>query len=138
LTSLISQRLACGGPVYDDLDFEMAHGTGDQALRRRPSVFATGELYKENTSKDQTLATFIVIPAASAPKPVKTGGQLASRMREFDSYIAAVKSGQVGKLAPSASETARGISLRVARAAKRQGKAVETWVADSVVYFKVV
>jgi hypothetical protein len=83
------------------------------------------------------MATFSVIPAASAPKPFKAGGQITARMREFDSYIAAVKSGQVGKLALSPEETARGISLRVARAAKRQGKTAETWVADGTVYFKV-
>ena len=83
------------------------------------------------------MATFTVILAASAPKPVKAGGQITARMREFDSYIAAVKSGQVGKLAPSTGETARGISVRVATAAKRQGKTAETWVADGTVYFKV-
>jgi len=83
------------------------------------------------------MATFSVIPAASAPSPAKASRSLLARMREFDSYIAAVKSGQVGKLAPSTGETARGISVRVATAAKRQGKTAETWVADGTVYFKV-
>jgi hypothetical protein len=83
------------------------------------------------------MATFSVISVAKAPKPATTTHGLTMRMREFDSYIAAVKSGQVGKLAPAEGETARGISLRVARAAMRQGKTAETWVADNVVYFKV-
>ena len=85
------------------------------------------------------MATFSVISAASAPKPPTKGrGRLAARMREFDSHVAAVKSGQVGKLSPSAGETARGIALRVARAAKRQGKTAQTWTAEGVVYFQVV
>jgi hypothetical protein len=83
------------------------------------------------------MATFSVIPAASAPRPAKASHSLLARMREFDSYIAAVKSGQVGKLAPSTGETARGICVRVIRAAKRLGKTAETWVADGTVYFKV-
>ena len=84
------------------------------------------------------MATFSVIPAASAPKTANTRSPLAARMREFDSYIAAVKSGQVGRLAPAEGETARGITLRVARAAKRQGRTVETWIAADLVYFKLV
>jgi hypothetical protein len=83
------------------------------------------------------VATFSVITAASAPSPAKASHSLLARMREFDSYIAAVKSGQVGKLAPADGETARGIRVRVLRAAKRQSKTAETWVADGVVYFKV-
>ena len=84
------------------------------------------------------MATFSVIPAASAPRPAKASHSLLARMREFDSYIAAVKSGQVGKLAPSTGKTACGITGRVTRAAKRMGRTVETWVTDGVVYFKGV
>jgi hypothetical protein len=59
-------------------------------------------------------------------------------MREYETYVTSVKSGQVGKLAPGRNESPRGLALRVSRAGKRIGKSVDTWVADGSVYFKVV
>jgi hypothetical protein len=58
-------------------------------------------------------------------------------MREYEKFVEAVGSGKVGKLVPARGETARGIALRISRAAKRGGKATETWVVDGTVYFKV-
>ena len=83
------------------------------------------------------MAQFTVIPEAQAPRPTRQSGRLAQRMREYEQYIGSVKKGQVGQLTPAASETARGIALRISRAGKRAGKAVRTWVVDGSVYFSV-
>jgi hypothetical protein len=58
-------------------------------------------------------------------------------MREYEKYIEAVPSGKVGKLVPARGETARGIALRISRAAKRMGKSSNTWVVDGTVYFSL-
>ena len=58
-------------------------------------------------------------------------------MREYEGFITSVKSGQVGKLTPAKGESARGIALRVSRAAKRVNRTADTWIADGAVYFKV-
>jgi hypothetical protein len=69
--------------------------------------------------------------------PARQTGRLAARMREYEKYVESVKSGQVGKLAPSRGESARGVALRVSRAGKRAGKSVNTWVVDGTVYFSI-
>jgi hypothetical protein len=58
-------------------------------------------------------------------------------MREYEQYVTSVKSGQVGRLAPGKGESPRGLALRVSRAGKRIGKAVDTWVNENNVYFRV-
>jgi len=58
-------------------------------------------------------------------------------MAEYERFVNGVKEGRVGKLHPSAGETARSVAVRVSRAGKRLGKAVDTWVVDGVVYFKL-
>ena len=58
-------------------------------------------------------------------------------MAEYESFVNGVKKGQVGKLSPSAGETARGVALRITRAGTRIGRSVDAWVADGVVYFKL-
>ena len=83
------------------------------------------------------MAEFSVIKESEAPRPARQTGRLAARMREYEKFIDAVGSGKVGKLVPNKGETGRGIALRISRAAKRQGKAAETWVVDGAVYFKV-
>ncbi len=139
LNQMTRTRLAPAAEVPQAQGRGRTRNRGDRAFRMEEQARSQHRGYKgKNTSEEQSsVATFSVISAASAPKAAKTSGHLTARMHEFDSYIVAVKSGQVGKLAPSAGETARGISLRVARAAKRQGKTVETWVANDLVYFKV-
>ncbi|HEX6030745.1 MAG TPA: hypothetical protein VFY90_04880, partial [Tepidiformaceae bacterium] len=62
------------------------------------------------------MAEFTVVKEADAPRPARQTGRLAARMREYERYIESVKSGQVGKLAPSRGESARGVALRVSRA----------------------
>jgi len=57
-------------------------------------------------------------------------------MREYEKFVDAVGNGKVGRLVPNKGETARGIALRISRAAKRMGKSTETWVVDGAVYFK--
>ena len=83
------------------------------------------------------MAEFSVVPEREAPKPTRQTGRLAARMREYEKFVEAVGSGKGGKLVPARGETARGIALRISRAAKRNGKATETWVVDGAVYFKV-
>lgn len=83
------------------------------------------------------MAEFTVVKEADAPRPARQTGRLAARMREYEKYIESVKSGQVGKLAPSRGESARGVALRVSRAGKRVGKSVNTWVVDGTVYFSI-
>jgi hypothetical protein len=58
-------------------------------------------------------------------------------MREYEKYVESVPAGKVGKLTPSRGETARGIALRISRAAKRSGKTSNTWVVDGTVYFSL-
>jgi hypothetical protein len=82
------------------------------------------------------MADFAVIDAAKAPRPHRPN-VLAKRMAEYEGYVLAVKKGQVGRLAPSVGETARGLALRIGRAARRVGKRVTSWVADDVLYFRV-
>ena len=82
------------------------------------------------------MAEFTVIPDQEAPKRAKTSGKLTSRMREFEGYLDKLKKNQVGKLTPEAGESARGLALRISRAAKRREKEIETWVVDGVTYFK--
>ena len=44
---------------------------------------------------------------------MKQTGRLQARMREYEAYVAGIKSrGQVGKLVPSGNESARGVALR--------------------------
>ncbi|GMV85773.1 MAG: hypothetical protein AMXMBFR80_16280 [Dehalococcoidia bacterium] len=83
------------------------------------------------------MAEFTVIKESEAPRPARQTGRLAARMREYEKYIEAVPNGKVGRLTPSRGETARGIALRISRAAKRMGKTSNTWVVDGVVYFSL-
>ncbi len=57
-------------------------------------------------------------------------------MAEYERYVTAPRKGQVGKLVPAGTETSRAVAVRVTRAGKRAGRAMETWVLDGVVYFK--
>lgn len=83
------------------------------------------------------MAEFTVIKEAEAPRPARQTGRLATRMREYEKFVDSVGGGKVGKLVPSRGETARGVALRISRAAKRMNKATETWVVDGTVYFKI-
>jgi len=83
------------------------------------------------------MATFEIISPSSAPKPMTAAGRLFARMREYESYIASIGDGQVGRLVPDEGDSAHGLELRIVRAAKRNGKAAETWVVDGIVYFRV-
>ena len=81
------------------------------------------------------MAIFSVSDESLAP-PQRTRGRLAARSAEYDGFVRRVKKGEVGKLSPSPGETTRGLVLRIARAGKRVGKAVDAWTVDGVVYFK--
>ncbi len=83
------------------------------------------------------MATFEIIAPGAAPKPLTTAGRLFTRMREYESYVASIREGEVGRLVPDEGDSAHGLELRVVRAAKRNGKAAESWVVDGVVYFRV-
>jgi len=84
------------------------------------------------------MADFSVIKDSEAPRPARQTGRLAARMREYEKHVHdSVGAGRTGKLIPSANETPRGVALRISRAAKRSGKAIDTWVVDNTVYFKV-
>jgi hypothetical protein len=83
------------------------------------------------------MAEFSVIDVARAPRPRTTPNSLVRRMVEYDGYVLSVKKGQVGKLTPGSGETARGVAYRVFRSGKRLGKAIDAWMLDDVVYFKV-
>jgi hypothetical protein len=83
------------------------------------------------------MAKFSKIPEAQAPRPIRQSGRLAQRMRQYEEHIGAIKSGEVGRLVPEGGETARGIALRVARAARRMNKSADTWMVDGNVYFRI-
>ncbi|MEO6042486.1 MAG: hypothetical protein ABIQ47_01030 [Tepidiformaceae bacterium] len=83
------------------------------------------------------MAEFTIIKESDAPRPTRQSGRLASRMREYERYVEGLPAGKVGKLTPSPGETARGLSLRISRAAKRMHKSINTWTLDDVVYFSI-
>ncbi|MEP7215206.1 MAG: hypothetical protein ABI782_03080 [Anaerolineaceae bacterium] len=83
------------------------------------------------------MAQFTVIKESDAPRPSRQTGRLASRMREYEKYVEGVPPGKVGKLTPSQGETARGLSLRISRAARRTNRSINTWMLDNVVYFSI-
>ena len=83
------------------------------------------------------MATFSVIDAGKAPAEPRPAGPWKVRMAEYEGFLDRVKKGQVGKLTPAARETPRGVAVRISRAGKRVGKAVDAWVVDGVVYFKL-
>ena len=58
-------------------------------------------------------------------------------MREYENYVKSVGADEVGQLVPEEGESARGLVLRLARAAKRLNMTVETWIDDGKVYFRV-
>lgn len=91
--------------------------------------------FEEETNN--VMAEFTIIKESDAPRPTRQSGRLASRMREYEKYADAVPAGKVGKLVPSRGETARGLSLRISRAAKRTHKSINTWMLDDVVYFSI-
>ena len=82
------------------------------------------------------MATFTVLEASKAPPAPAKRSPLAARMAEYERYAAGVKSGQVGKLAPTGGESTRAVAVRISRAGKRIGQAIDAWVADGAVYFK--
>lgn len=81
------------------------------------------------------MAKFSKIKAEEAPQPSPRSGKLAVRMRQFDEYVQQLEPGQVGKLVPEQNETARGLALRVSRAAKRMQRPVMTWIVKDTLYF---
>lgn len=83
------------------------------------------------------MAKFSKIPESQAPAPTRQSGRLAARMREYEEYVLSLKAGEVGRLVPEATETARGLALRVGRAASRIGRKTRTWLDKNIVYFKV-
>ncbi len=82
------------------------------------------------------MAEFKVIKATSAPPPPRSPARLKARMADYEQYVEQVKVGQVGRLAPAAGESPRGVALRISRAGTRLGKPVQAWVADGGVYFR--
>jgi len=83
------------------------------------------------------MAKFSVVKRADIPASPKTAGRISSRMREYEKYIDGLKANEGGKLVPDEGETARGLALRISRAAKRQGKEVDTRVVGGAVYFTI-
>ncbi len=83
------------------------------------------------------MVKFSTVKASAAPGPMKQTGRLTARMRQYEDYVNSVKSDEAGKLTPEEGETARGLALRISRAAKRVGKSADTWVRDGSVYFVV-
>jgi hypothetical protein len=59
-------------------------------------------------------------------------------MRLYEEHVRSIGAGEVGKLTPDKDETARGIALRIGRAARRVHKPVKTWIDKSIVYFEPV
>ncbi len=83
------------------------------------------------------LVDFTVIDASRAPRPGGPKSRFADQMATFDSYVASLKKGQVGRLLPEEGETARGLAMRVRRAGARLNKPLETWILDGASYFKL-
>jgi len=82
------------------------------------------------------LAKFTKIALKDAPSPTRQSGRLNARMKEYEDHVRSLKSGEAGKLTPDSAETARGVALRISRAAKRASVNLQTWIVDGTVYFK--
>ena len=82
------------------------------------------------------MAKFTKIPRKDAPSPARQSGRLNVRMKEYEDHVRSLKSGEAGRFIPETGETARGIALRVSRAAKRVDMVVHTWIAEGNVYFE--
>lgn len=82
------------------------------------------------------MAKFSKMAREKAPNPIRQTGRLKARMHEYEEYVSAVRKGDAGRLEPESGETARGIALRISRAAKRMGISIRTWVVDNSVYFE--
>ena len=86
--------------------------------------------------KGKLMAKFTKIALKDAPSPTRQSGRLNLRMKEYEDHVRSLKSGEAGKLSPDMGETARGVALRISRAAKRANVSVQTWVVDGAVYFR--
>lgn len=84
------------------------------------------------------MAKFSKIPKNQAPIPTRQSGRLAARMRLYEEHVQAIGPGEVGRLVPDRDETARGIALRIGRAARRVNRPVKTWIDKNTVYFEQV
>ena len=84
------------------------------------------------------MAKFQKIAKEEAPIPLKASGRLRARMKLYEEHVASVGAGEVGKLVPDKDESARGLALRTARAARRVGKPIKTWIHKGTVYFELV
>ncbi len=82
------------------------------------------------------MATFTKMPREKAPNPIRQTGRLKARMREYEEHVTSIRKGEAGKLEPEGGETARGLALRISRAAKRTGVSIRTWVVNGAVYFE--
>lgn len=83
------------------------------------------------------MAKFSVMKRTDIPAATKQSGRLAARMREYDRYIDNLKPDEGGKLVPTEGETARGVALRISRAAKRKGRNADTRIVNDTVYFTI-
>jgi hypothetical protein len=84
------------------------------------------------------MAKFQKIPKSQAPVPTRSAGRLTARMRLYEEHVQSIGAGEVGKLTPDKDETARGLALRIGRAARRVNKPVKAWIDRNVVYFEPV
>lgn len=82
------------------------------------------------------MAQFTTIKKADAPLPIR-GGRLR-RMALYEDHVRNVLPGEVGRLIPDKGETARGLALRVGRAARRIQRPMRAWINDGVLYFEPV
>ena len=46
------------------------------------------------------MVKFTRVKSAAAPGPMRSTGKLTARMRQYEDYVSAVKSGEVGQLTP--------------------------------------
>lgn len=77
------------------------------------------------------MADFSVVKQAAAPRrPANAPNRLNSRMAQYEGYVASLKKGEVGRLAPDTNETARELLPRVTRAGQRISRPVEAWTVD--------
>jgi hypothetical protein len=82
------------------------------------------------------MAEFSVIPASQAPPMPRKKTASARRMAQYEGYVLTLKGGSVGKLVPERAETPRALLMRINRASRRAGRAIDAWQADGVVYFR--
>jgi hypothetical protein len=82
------------------------------------------------------MPTFHARKAEEVPSPRRSPKAVQEAQLQYESFIQTVD-GNVGELELAPEEQARGVKLRLRRAATRLGREIDIWDANGHVYFRL-